>query len=285
MNVEEKIFNSLEHLLLSYDKKKIGHAIDVGVGTFNFYFEKFDKYGYKTIAIEPLPNNEVIQKINKSKKTSLVEACLTDFSGFIDIYIGIFNGSELSDVSSIEKDWWGVTENSKVKNVKTITLNQLIKFNSISNISYFKIDTEGSEYQIIKQFRDIDIKYHPQIIEFEYGGGCSKKEKTNGWSDKYYKNTVECLRVLKELAYFYIIIFEQSNENPKFYNLAEIDNIDDLFFDDYIYGDILIFKEVKFTLDNAGNIILRSPNFYKLLNEKLFKIIRKIKKIIKKVIR
>ncbi|TAL57699.1 MAG: FkbM family methyltransferase, partial [Bacteroidetes bacterium] len=199
MNVEKELLAIIPKLLKAYDADKRGTNFDVGVGTFNFYCELFAKLGYSTIAIEPLPSQAVKSFIGNPKIT-LVEGCLLDKNGTVEIYSGVYNDTECTDVSSVNKDWWGITDKSQKKIVSSFTLQTLITQQNIKEISYFKIDTEGSEEPIILQFTSLHQTLLPKVIEFEYGGGSAKKEGKDGWANKYFTGTIQSIHTLKNLG-------------------------------------------------------------------------------------
>ena len=84
MNVEEYCLSKIPAFLNYLDPEKRSTAIDIGVGTFNFYCEVFRKSGYNTIAVEPLPS-KTLKKIVKDFNIILVEACIYSKSGKVDI--------------------------------------------------------------------------------------------------------------------------------------------------------------------------------------------------------
>ena len=176
MNPERSILRIIPYLLNKYDPEKIGATIDTGVGTDNFYFEVFNDLEYDTFAIEPLPS-EVLKKKIEYKNINFIEAALTDQDGQIEIYKGKFNGIECLNTSSVNKDWWGVNGHTESVIVTTICMDSLLKRINNQKITYFKIDTEGSENKIIRQLLTVENKFLPQIIEFEYGGGSKKKRE------------------------------------------------------------------------------------------------------------
>ena len=242
MQPERMIFERIPYLLKKYDKKKVGVAIEIGVGTFNFYFEVFHHAGYKTYAIEPLPTAN-LKKIININKIDLIEACILDYEGTVNIYSGIFKNSDCMDVSSVNQDWWGINEKSKVIVVNSTTLKKIIKKYKINAITYIKIDTEGSEYSIIKQLVDFEKRLLPKIIEFEYGGGAIKNSGIGGWGLDYMTKTLGCVSTCYNLGYKYVLLFESVNENPIEFNLDELMNYEEIFQDNYVYGNIIMFQK------------------------------------------
>jgi FkbM family methyltransferase len=248
MEVENVIHALMPRLLKAYDPKKEGVTVDVGVGNFILYFKLFADLGYRTIAIEPLISPPV-RKILGKVKVELFEGCLLDRNDIVEMYTGWFDNGDCYDVSSVNKDWWGVTGESKLVKVPSIDLQTLISRYGLKKISYFKIDTEGSEYQIIKQFKLIDHTLLPQVVEFEYGGGASKGEGAAGWNEKYFEGTLSSINELSDLGYNFLLLFDVENELIKQYIVSELTDMKSIFADNYVYGNILMFKEKKYELE------------------------------------
>ena len=55
MRVEACCQAVLTDLLPKIDPQRLGKCLDVGVGTFAFYCQKFAELGFEAIAVEPLP--------------------------------------------------------------------------------------------------------------------------------------------------------------------------------------------------------------------------------------
>jgi FkbM family methyltransferase len=208
-----------------------------------------------------LPSSELIE-VCKKNKINIIEKCIYSYDGMIDIFTGRFDNKDLSDVSSVNNDWWGVDNNSKMKNVGCMTLPSFFSQNKIEKITYLKVDTEGSEFEIINQLELLKPDMFPEIVEFEYGGGCAKKENKNGWSQVYFNKTIECINLLKRLGYKYALIFERERNEPIELNLNE--NIELQFKDFYVYGDIIFFREKIFKYEdliNAANVNPQNKSF------------------------
>lgn len=250
MNVELEILSKIPLLLHAYDRKRKGVAIDIGVGTGNFHCEAFRRAGYKSYAVEPLPSQR-LKGICKKLRINLYESCICDFDGTVDIFSGRFNGNDCSDVSSIKRDWWGIDDKSRKISVRATTLTELLHRFEIKKITYMKIDTEGSEKDIIKQFVNLQKSELPEIVEFEYGGGASKKENKAGWSQEYFSQTLECINILKSLGYSYAVLFERELPGPVEFNLPGEACLE--FKDEFVYGDMVFFKDKKIDMATLLN--------------------------------
>jgi hypothetical protein len=75
---------------------------------------------------------------------------------------------------------------SKKYNVETITLNDLLeKYNAPNEIDYLSIDTEGSEYDILRSFNF--EKYNIKIITCEHNHSVMREKIFSLLSSKGYK--------------------------------------------------------------------------------------------------
>ena len=95
--------------------------------------------------------------------------------------------------SFIEKD--SKSEGGNIILLKSISLNQLLLENKLSEIDYLSIDTEGSEFEIIK---NLDFnKFRPCIITIEHNYNKNKRKKILNLL-----TTNNYLRVFKQVSRF-----------------------------------------------------------------------------------
>lgn len=247
MNVEYLIISFIPYFLKKYDHQKTGATIDIGVGTFNFYCEAFSKEGFPSYAAEPLPSESFL-RIADELKILVKKACITDYNGNTIIYTGKFQGNQLTDLSSLHKNWWGVDSGGQKTEVEAIRLDSFLSEFSIEKISYMKIDTEGSEFEIISQIKELKTSSHPSILEFEYGGGGTKLHGIGGWSEEFFKKTIDSISILSQIGYKHLLVFEREEKHPRYYFLPGLKNYDQIFRDHYHYGNLILFKQKKFNL-------------------------------------
>jgi FkbM family methyltransferase len=268
MNVEVANISLLPYFLNLVDAQKNGLALDVGVGTSNFYCAEFSKLGYESIAVEPLPCAD-LKKLCLDNGINLVNAVLGEIDGAVNIYSGIYKDEELSDVSSTNPNWWGVSEKSKEISVESIRLDTLTRKHNITKISYMKVDTEGSELSILAQVPLLPLSLHPSIIEFEYGGGGSKKDGGGGWNESFFSNTLQILSLLKNIGYHSGLIIER--EEPEMKSFKNDLSAENIFKDHYVYGNILLSKANIFETSQVAGYYNASLNEKLSLKEKFFK--------------
>lgn len=224
---------------------KSGVSIEVGCGTFAFYCELFSKLGLKAIAVEPLPVRD-LKNICKARGISLVESCLLDFDGFVDIYIGSYSGAENFNLSSVYENWWGAS--GVTRRVKSISLKSLLEAYQIQEIDCFKIDIEGAELTVIKQFSELEPSYLPKVLVFEYGGGGAFESRAGGWSEIHLDNTIKIIRILKDLGFSTCVkIDSDQTSQESIFDLQSLQPEASLIFSSSnIYGNIVCFhKKIK----------------------------------------
>ena len=108
------------------------------------------------------PNTKIVTECIWKNSNEEVEFLSSD-SGVLST----ISSFRYSDKDTMQGNSEQRNKSFKKINIKTISLNDLIKrdFNEISP-SYISIDTEGSEYEILKNF---DFKkYRPKIISIEF---------------------------------------------------------------------------------------------------------------------
>ena len=132
-----------------------------------------NSFNWKGVLAEPSPQWHESLKKNR-KNTKIITKCIWKESGKkLDFFMSNF-GSLSTIKDFIESDKISIPVNSEIRNksgkiisVETISLNDVIKeyFNGICP-SYISIDTEGSEYEILKAF-DLD-NFRPKVFTIEH---------------------------------------------------------------------------------------------------------------------
>ena len=85
-------------------------------------------------------------------------------------------------------------QNENIKELNTISLNDLFSKNNIKEIDYLSIDTEGTEFEILKSL-NFEI-YRPKVITIEHNYKDYRKKIFNFLQEKKYK------RVFKNVSRF-----------------------------------------------------------------------------------
>jgi FkbM family methyltransferase len=183
--------------------KKNGYFVEFGatdgVTLSNTYLLE-TKFDWKGIVAEPLKSKYSL--LIKNRTCHVEDLCVWSESG----KILEFNETPNSDLSTIKEfsssDFHSeARKGGDIFNVKTISLYDLLeKYNAPKYIDYLSIDTEGSEYEILKNF-DFE-KYVFKIITCEHNhtdmrekiytlltnnGYVRKYENLSQWDDWYVK--------------------------------------------------------------------------------------------------
>src|SRR5437870_7346733 len=137
MQVEECCQSLLAEILPAGDPNRTGVAIDIGVGTFAFYCELFNQIGFRSVAVEPVPNDN-LREICRHGDIALVESCVSEIDGTADLFMGTFDGIENLNLNSMRPDWWGVTKRKRV--VKSMRLATLLETINARRVTCLKLD-------------------------------------------------------------------------------------------------------------------------------------------------
>ncbi|MDX1953695.1 MAG: FkbM family methyltransferase [Verrucomicrobiota bacterium] len=214
--------------------------IEVGLGNINYSFLWATTLGFRCYAVEPLPSEHLI-KATGDHKVDLAVGAISDHTGEQSIFIGEVNGSTVSDVSSLNPNWWGGSK--REQKVQTWTLSDFLTSKKINSVAVLKVDTEGSEYTILGGLRDIPSNVHPEIIIFEYGGGATRGSNSSGWSSEFYPNTLKILELAKTLGYSSFLILEEQEPMPILLDFSKISDFDALFKAHWTVGNIICTKK------------------------------------------
>ena len=252
MHVEECCQALLNEILPEVDSDRSGLAIDIGVGTFAFYCQLFDQLKFKTIAVEPLPNNQ-LKQLCKHRDIQLLESCISEVDGTVNLYIGSYNGEENLNLNSLRPDWWGST--ATAKQVQSMTLSKLLQKIATTNITCIKIDVEGMELSIIQQFLQLTESLLPKVLMFEYGGGGTQEDGQGGWSTELLNATLKSLEILRSLGYGQAILVDLAPDSQEqVVDLQSEKASTVLFPPQSIYGNIIALRGVQYPEPKIASI-------------------------------
>lgn len=253
MHVEECCQALLSHILPEVDRERSGLAIDIGVGDFGFYCQLFQELGFSTIAVEPLPTQK-LRKLCRVRNIHLIESCLSDIDGFVNIYIGSYNGKENLNLNSLRPDWWG--SSATTKQVRSMKLSEFLKAVPKLPITCMKIDVEGMEFSIVKQFPFVSDMQLPKVLMFEYGGGSTIDSGQGGWSKEILDGTMRSLQVLYQLGYDQTIrVDAAANTQEQIFSLQSILlEPKSVFARDSRWGNIILFRKFYYSPDEIHSI-------------------------------
>ena len=146
------------NVLEVYKYKKGGFFVDIGAsdGTSlsNTYLLE-TKYDWKGICAEPLPSKWDL--LNQNRKNSKCNSKALFHTTGMKVKFNIANGCDLfsgiDETLTCEKHKEWIDKDKTVIDVETITLTDLLElYDAPTFIEYLSLDTEGSEYEILKVF-------------------------------------------------------------------------------------------------------------------------------------
>jgi FkbM family methyltransferase len=190
-----------------YKLKTNGFFVDIGaadgIELSNTYLLE-SRANWKGICVEPNPNNYNKLIVNRPTAICCDKAIYNETGLTLDFDIA-HDGPLLSGISSdIGSKWKSTVDNNKTTiKVQTLLLTELLDQNNAPNfIHYLSLDTEGSEYEILKNFRfdkyifgliDVEHNYEEprrsQIREILLANGYIYMGE-NKWDDSYKHNSV-----------------------------------------------------------------------------------------------
>ena len=176
-------------ILSQLDFKKNGFFVEFGAsdgiqGSNSYLLEK--NFGWDGILAEPVKSWH--ERLNLSRSVNIESKCLWKVSGEKLLFNEIDEMKQLSTIDSFADSDSNASfrKNGNRYLVETISLLDLLdKFNAPKYIDYLSLDTEGSEYEIIKDF-DFE-KYKFKIITCEHNNSSIRQDIFHLLESKGYK--------------------------------------------------------------------------------------------------
>ena len=177
-NVSYSQINQDINLINFYKEKENGYFVDIGAhdGIYlsnSYLLEK--RYNWRGICAEAQPL--VYENLLKNRGNMICHMDAVYHTSDLWIEFAIADNDVLSGISDyLDKHKDEVLTNNKIISCKTISLLDLLDlYNAPRFIEYLSIDTEGSEYEILKVF-EFD-KYTFGYIDIEHNYEIIKREK------------------------------------------------------------------------------------------------------------
>lgn len=188
--------------LLKYFKET-GDLLDIGsnIGYYASLFTQIADPQAKIVAFEPTPSTFAILQKNVSRlpKVQTEQIALSNNTGTINFFDyghrhGVFNSTTAQPLTFLKN------KGAQIE-VLTDTLDNWCK-KTDTKPSLIKLDTEGTEAQILREGKQTLSSYAPVIL-LEVGGG-------EAWS----QNTKECLDILTEYHYHFFELTKDGEVIP-----------------------------------------------------------------------
>ena len=156
-----------------YNNKRNGYFVEIGASdgiTFSNTYLLEQQFGWKGVCVEALP--EQFKKLRINRPTAVcIEKAVFKQSGLTLKFDIAHSFDMLSGLSNYITERWAsrVKQNCTTINVKTITLTDLLKeAKAPAFIDYLSLDTEGSEFEILKAHDFSKYKFGLIDVEHNY---------------------------------------------------------------------------------------------------------------------
>jgi FkbM family methyltransferase len=253
MRVEACCQALLKQILPDLDPTCRGTCFDVGVGTFAFYCQLFAQLGFATVAVEPCPTGR-LKTLCRRYDIELVEQCLSDQNGTQTLYLGEFARFGNPNFNSLAADWFAAS--SQTRQVPTLDLLTLLTQTKSTQVTVLKLDIEGWEGVVMAQLDQLPKPLLPALVMFEYGGGSRRDHGRQGWSSKFLKGTIGCLKTLQAQGYGQSIMIDYAaGTRAEIFDLRTLDLDQTLPFHPHsLYGNIIVLRQQDYPASQIGEI-------------------------------
>lgn len=142
------------------------------------------RFGWKGLLAEPNPAN--VESLRRNRACAINNACVWSESGR---QLEFIQDGCLSTIANFDAEQDRGSKNNRVL-VDTISLlDLLVKFNAPNEIDFLRIDTEGSEFEILSHF-DFD-RFDIRCIAVEHNYGPRRRDLFDLLSSKGYRRRFE----------------------------------------------------------------------------------------------
>jgi len=227
-------------ILRQVDPQAKGAFIEIGLGSLNYSFTWAAPAGFHCHAIEPLPTDTLLNA-SQNLNVPVTVAAIAERRGQATMYFGNLEGRGYPDVSSLNPRWWG--SGKQERTVPTLSLADFLDDKHIDALSCLKVDIEGCELVVLQTIPELPVPRQPKLVVFEYGGGCSKKEGRQGWSQEFFSNTLACLKILQAAGYTRGFFIEAILPAPELIELKRGGDFEQIFPDGALAGNFLFWRD------------------------------------------
>jgi FkbM family methyltransferase len=162
--------------LIQLGRKRDGFFVEIGVGDGEYLSNTWileKKYGWRGILAEP--NRTFCESIRKARTAVLDDRAVWQASGEQLAFVDVDSMRELSTLQAFQHSDSYAREGATYT-VGTVTLNELLATHGAPrDIDFVSLDTEGSEWDILRVF-DFE-KYRVRVFAIEHNYSMDKLEK------------------------------------------------------------------------------------------------------------
>jgi len=208
-------------------KYNIKVVFDIGANT-GGYSEQIRKYFPNSTIHSFEPNPDIFKVLKNSATNSNVKIYnigLSDKIGKSKLWdfadeAKLKSTQPTSTLSSLNKEVITKYHKQKAKSyeIKLDTVDNFCKKNKIGRIDFMKIDTEGSEYEILKGAKAMLSKNKVKIIQFEFN-------EMNVYSRVFFKDFVDLLDNYKLYKLIPNGLFPIADYEPKLHEIFAFQNV------------------------------------------------------------
>ena len=162
-----------------FHNKKNGIFVDIGAHngislSNSYFFEK--ELNWNGMCIEPIPT--LFKELDKNRECVKIQGCAWNedgikkfrmIKGYAEMLSGILDTYDSNHVKRIEKECESMKGSYEDIEIRCYDINNLLETNKFYKIDFLSIDTEGSEFEILKKidFEKFDIEVI--VVENNYG--------------------------------------------------------------------------------------------------------------------
>lgn len=237
MDPEHSLVSLLQTLLPAVDPGRHGWFVEIGCGSFQYFFQRIAPLGFRSLAVEPL----VVPRLRtacQQSGTTLLGTCVGPQDGSATMYVGSFNGQTCVDVSSLMPNWWGSSQQAVT--VNSVTLGRALT--GIDLVTALKLDVEGAEAMIVQQMLTLPAQQLPRILAFEFVGEGHPHTMSRPGGIEFVRNSSICLDVLQRLGYGTGVVLDTDASAARVFDLRRdaVPDLADAFGPNSNWGNVLL---------------------------------------------
>jgi len=170
-----EIYNRTDYFRKSCTIKPFDIVVDCGGNIGIFTSIAFDMGAARVLSFEPFYKNYTLNKKNNPNAEVFCLAVTNESDDEVELYIETGNGGHTIIESEINNTLHPGHYERKGIYINTINLDDIISRNFLDHIDFLKIDTEGSELQILEGLSDenlnkircISLEYHSSVFNYD----------------------------------------------------------------------------------------------------------------------